>query len=190
MIQDEVQTGLGRCGAMWGIDTYDVIPDILVTGKGLSGGVYPITATIYREHLNPFVHENPFIHISTFGGAEVGCYAALEVLNIIEEPGFLDHVNQMADLFKQGFVELRGNHSGVLVEARQRGLMMGLKLADPSFGPLFTRIGFDAGALVIYANNDPSAVQILPPLIIETEQVRQVLGILDGMLTTLEGLVS
>jgi acetylornithine/succinyldiaminopimelate/putrescine aminotransferase len=190
MIQDEVQTGLGRCGAMWGVDTYDVIPDILVTGKGLSGGVYPITATIYREHLNPFVHENPFIHISTFGGAEVGCYAALEVLNIIEEPGFLDHVNQMAVLFKQGFVELRENHSGVLVEARQRGLMMGLKLANPSFGPLFTRIGFDAGVLVIYANNDPSAVQILPPLIIETEQVRQVLGILDGMLTTLEGLVS
>jgi len=190
MIQDEVQTGLGRCGAMWGIDTYDVIPDILVTGKGLSGGVYPITATIYREHLNPFVHENPFIHISTFGGAEVGCYAALEVLNIIEEPGFLDHVNQIAVLFKQGFVELRENHSGVLVEARQRGLMMGLKLANPSFGPLFTRIGFDMGVLVIYANNDPSAVQILPPLIIETEQVRQVLGILDGMLTTLEGLVS
>jgi len=190
MIQDEVQTGLGRCGAVWGIDTYGVCPDILVTGKGLSGGIYPITATIYREHLNPFVHENPFIHISTFGGAEVGCYAALEVLNILEEPGFLAHVNQMADLFRGGFVELCENHPGVLVEARQRGLMMGLKLADPKFGPLFTRIGFDAGALVIYANNDPSAVQILPPLIIEAEQVRQVLGILDGMLTALEGLVS
>jgi len=188
MIQDEVQTGLGRCGAVWGIDTYDVIPDILVTGKGLSGGIYPITATIYREHLNPFVHENPFIHISTFGGAEVGCYAALEVLNILEEPGFLDHVNQMADLFRQGFKGLSENHPDVLVETRQRGLMMGLKLADPNFGPLFTRIGFDAGALVIYANNDPSAVQILPPLIIQKDEVKQVLEILDGMLSTLERL--
>jgi len=190
MIQDEVQTGLGRCGAVWGIDTYGVVPDILVTGKGLSGGIYPITATIYREHLNIFVHENPFIHISTFGGAEVGCYAALEVLNILEEPGFLDHVNQMADLFKQGFIELSENHPNVLAETRQRGLMMGLKLANPNFGPLFTRIGFDAGALVIYANNDPSAVQILPPLIIEAEQVTQVLGILDAMLSNLERLVS
>jgi len=120
----------------------------------------------------------------------VGCYAALEVLNILEDPGFLDHVNQMADLFKQGFIELSENHPDVLVEARQRGLMMGLKLVDPNFGPLFTRIGFDAGALVIYANNDPSAVQILPPLIIEAEQVKQVLGILDGMLIALERMIS
>ena len=87
MIIDEVQTGLGRCGA--GIDTYGVIPDILVTAKGLSGGIYPITATVYREHLDPFLKANPFIHVSTFGGAEVGCYAALEVLNILQAEGFL-----------------------------------------------------------------------------------------------------
>jgi len=186
MIQDEVQTGLGRCGAVWGIDTYNVTPDIIVTGKGLSGGIYPITATLYREHLNPFMHANPFIHISTFGGAEVGCYTALEVLNILEEPGFLAHVHQMALIFEQGFAKLCQQHPGILLGARQRGLMMGLKLADPRFGPLFTRIGFDAGLLVIYANNDPSAVQILPPLIIEQPEAMQVLGILDGMLTTLE----
>jgi len=190
MIQDEVQTGLGRCGAVWGIDTYGVVPDIIVSGKGLSGGIYPITATIYREHLNPFLHANPFIHISTFGGAEVGCYVALEVLDILEEPGFLEHVRQMADLFEQGFAGLCEQHAGVLVKARQRGLMMGLKLANPNYGPLFTRIGFDAGLLVIYANNDPSAVQILPPLIIKAGDVKQVLGILDEMLAALERMVS
>ena len=189
MIQDEVQTGLGRCGAVWGIDTYKVIPDIIVTGKGLSGGIYPITATIYREHLNRFIHANPFIHISTFGGAGVGCYVALEVLEILEEPGFLEHVNQMATLFKRGFAGLCQKHAGILVEARQRGLMMGLKLADQNFGPLFTKIGFDAGVLAVYANNDPSAVQILPPLIIQDDETKLVLEILDGMLTTLDGLV-
>lgn len=186
MIQDEVQTGLGRCGAVWGIDTYGVVPDIIVTGKGLSGGIYPITATLYREHLNPFMHANPFIHISTFGGAEVGCYAALEVLDILEEPAFLDNVRQMAAIFQTGFVDLYEKHPTVLVETRQRGLMMGLKLANPNFGPMFTRIGFDAGLLVIYANNDPSAVQILPPLIIQEAQVNEVLGTLDGMLSMLE----
>lgn len=190
MIQDEVQTGLGRCGALWGIDTYGVVPDIIVTGKGLSGGIYPISATLYREHLNPFMHANPFIHISTFGGAEVGCYAALEVLDILQEADFLEHVLQIAAIFEQGFAELINKHPAVLVEARQRGLMMGLKLASPKFGPLFTRIGFDAGLLVIYANNDPSAVQILPPLIIEEAEARQVLGILDGMLSVLEGMAA
>jgi acetylornithine/succinyldiaminopimelate/putrescine aminotransferase len=189
MISDEVQTGLGRCGAVWGIDTYEVVPDILVTGKGLSGGIYPITATIYREHLNPFLHENPFIHVSTFGGGEVGCYAALEVLEMLEEPGFLEHVQDMTALFEAGFVDLISKHPNVLVEARQRGLMMGLKLANESLGPLMTRIGFDAGLLNIYANNDPSVIQILPPLIIQEDEVAQVLGILDGMLSTLEQFV-
>jgi putrescine aminotransferase len=190
MIQDEVQTGLGRCGVVWGIDAYGVVPDIIVTGKGLSGGIYPITATLYREHLNPFLHENPFIHISTFGGAEVGCYAALEVLDILTEPGFLENVGQMAGIFEGGFADLLSKHPDVLLEVRQRGLMMGLKLASPNFGPLFTRLGFDAGLLVIYANNDPSAVQFLPPLVIQEEEAREVLGILDGMLGALERMVS
>lgn len=185
MIMDEVQTGLGRCGEVWGIDTYGVLPDIIVTGKGLSGGIYPMSATLYRDHLNPFLHENPFIHISTFGGAEVGCYAALEVLDILEDSAFLEHIRQMASLFEDGFAGLKDKHPGLLVEARQRGLMMGLKLADPNFGPMMMRIGFDAGLLVVYANNDPSALQILPPLIIQEDQVQQVLELLDGMFTVL-----
>jgi putrescine aminotransferase len=190
MIMDEVQTGLGRCGAIWGIDTYDVIPDIIVTGKGLSGGIYPITATLYREHLNPFLHENPFIHVSTFGGAEIGCYVTLEMLDILEEPGFLKHVRDMAAVFESGFIELQKKHSAVMKGFRQRGLMMGIELADRNFGPLVTRIGFDVGVLAIYANNEPSVVQILPPLIIQEQEARQVIGMLDIMLTKLEELTS
>lgn len=186
MIIDEVQNGLGRCGTIWGIDAYNVVPDILVTGKGLSGGIYPITATIYREHLNPFLHDNPFIHVSTFGGAEVGCYAAMEVLNILEEPGFLEHVQEMAGLFEAGFKALKAKHPQVMVGARQKGLMMGLKMNSELLGPLMTRIGFEAGLLTIYANNDPSVVQILPPLIIQDDEVRLVLEILDVMLAKVE----
>ena len=186
MIMDEVQTGLGRCGKVWGIDTYGVAPDIIVTGKGLSGGIYPISATLYADHLDPFLHENPFIHISTFGGAEVGCFVALEVLEMLEEPGFLEHVNEIAAVFADGFAGLLEKHPAVLVEVRQRGLMMGLKFIDPRCGPWMTVAGFHAGLLTIYANNDPSVIQILPPLIIQEEEARQVLGILDGMISGLE----
>ncbi|MGQ9853387.1 MAG: aminotransferase class III-fold pyridoxal phosphate-dependent enzyme, partial [Candidatus Oleimicrobiaceae bacterium] len=186
MIIDEVQTGLGRCGAIWGIDTYGVVPDILVTAKGLSGGLYPIAATIYREHLNPFLHENPFIHISTFGGAEVGCYAALEVLAILQESSFLPHVQRMAALFAAGLAELKKRHAKVLVEVRQRGLMMGLKLAHQALGPLLTLAGFHFGVLTIYANNDPSVNQLLPPLVIQEHEVKEVLDALDGMLDWVE----
>jgi putrescine aminotransferase len=186
MIMDEVQTGLGRCGEVWGIDTYGVTPDIIVTGKGLSGGIYPISATLYADHLDPFLHDNPFIHISTFGGAEVGCFVALEVLEILQEPGFLEHVRTMAEVFNQGFATLLKKHPHVLVEARQRGLMMGLKFIDPRCGPWMTAAGFHAGLLTIYANNDPSVIQVLPPLIIQEDEARQVLAILDAMMSDLE----
>lgn len=186
MVIDEVQTGLGRCGDVWGINTYGVIPDIIVTAKGLSGGLYPISATIYRDHLDGILRRNPFIHVSTFGGAEVGCYVAIEVLNILTEPGFIEHVRQMAGLFQAGFEQLRASHPGVLVEARQRGLMMGLKLANPAFGPLMTLAGLHNGLLTIYANYDQSVNQLLPPLTIQPEEAAAVLESLDHMLTWLE----
>ena len=189
MIIDEVQNGLGRCGTYWGIDHYDVVPDIMVTAKGLSGGIYPITATIYREHLNPFLHENPFIHISTYGGSEIGCHAAMEVLNILEEPGFLEHVNEMASIFKEGFEEFKNKYPAIVVEARQKGLMMGLKLSSEQLGPLMTRIGFEAGIFTIFANNDQSGVQVLPPLIIQEDEAQMILGLLDGMLSKVEEMV-
>lgn len=185
MIADEVQSGLGRCGAVWAIDTYGLVPDILVTAKGLSGGIYPLSATVYREHLNPFLHENPFIHISTYGGGEVGCYVGLEVLNILAEPGFLQHVGHMAGLFAEGLGRLQAKYPELLVEVRQRGLMMGLKLADEAFGPLMTLAGFSNGLLTIYANHDQSVNQLLPPLIIREDEVAQVLASLDRMLAWL-----
>ncbi len=186
MIMDEVQTGLGRCGQVWGIDTYGVVPDIIVTGKGLSGGIYPISATLYSDRLDPFLRANPFIHISTFGGSDLGCLVALEVLDILEEPGFLEHVRTVAGVFEDGFARLCQRHPAVLVAARQRGMMMGLKFANPHFGPWMTAAGFHAGLLVVFANNDPSVLQILPPLTIQEEEVQQVLDILDGMLVALE----
>jgi len=189
MISDEVQAGLGRCGEIWGINAYSVVPDILVTAKGLSGGIYPISATIYSERLNAFFDENPFIHVSTFGGAEVGCSVALEVLDLLAETGFLEHVREMAGLFSQGFGELREKHPQILTGVHQKGLMMGLQLADPSLGPLMTLAGFRHGLLTVYANNDPSVSQILPPLIIQAPEVYQVIEALDHMLAWVEAAI-
>jgi acetylornithine/succinyldiaminopimelate/putrescine aminotransferase len=186
MICDEVQTGLGRCGANWCIDTYEVVPDIIVTAKGLSGGLYPITATLYSDRLNQFLHDNPFIHISTFGGPEPGCRVALKVIEILERPEFLGHVRQMAEFFERGFAKLKEKHPDVLVEARQRGLMMGLKMAKDICGPLMTIAGLKHGIFTVYANNDTSVSQIIPPLTISEEEAAQVIDSLDSMLTEVE----
>lgn len=186
MILDEVQTGLGRCGAYWGIETYGVVPDVMVTAKGLSGGVYPITAVLFSDRMNQFWHDNPFIHISTFGGPEPGCRVAMKVLDILEDPAFLRNVDDMAGVFSKGFAELSSGHPDIVVEARQRGLFMGLKMVNEMCGPLMTVAGFENGVFTVFANNDTSVSQIIPPLVIERSEAEQVLESLDKMLTWVE----
>jgi acetylornithine/succinyldiaminopimelate/putrescine aminotransferase len=88
-------------------------------------------------------------------------------------------------LSHEGLGQLQRKHPRLLVEVRQRGLMMGLKLASDTYGPLMTLAGFGHGLLTIYANHDQSVSQLLPPLTIEEDEVSQVLEALDRMLTWL-----
>jgi len=192
LILDEVQSGLGRTGTVWAIEHWHnpdqdgapVEPDILVTGKGLSGGVYPIAATCYRAELNKFMHDNPFIHISTFGGAEVGCAVALTVLELTAAPAFLQRTNQLAERFASGFRHLMARYPETLVETRQLGLMIGLVFPDETCGPLMTKLLYEEGVLAIYANNDQRVLQFLPPLIMSDLEAEVTLAALDRALAT------
>ncbi len=182
MIIDEVQTGLGRTGKLWGIEHYDVVPDIIVIGKGLSGGIYPMSATCFRKELESFFHQHPFIHISTFGGAEVGCPVAMAVLEESSKPEFLQHVSELAEIFAYGFADLKAKHPTILVGLRQLGLMMGIEMVDEQCGPVMTRTCYDNGILSIYANNNRRVSQLLPPLNIEKKLAFEILERLDGAL--------
>lgn len=183
LILDEIQAGLGRTGRLWAYEHFGVTPDILLLGKGLSGGLYPMAATLLRRELESVFHADPFIHISTFGGAEVGCPVALKVLEISADPAFLAHVQAMAQLFADGFASLQRRHVGVLVGLRQLGLMMGIEMVHPACGPLFTKAAYDNGLLAIYAANDTRVAQFLPPLIIEPPLVEELLQRVDAALT-------
>ena len=183
LISDEVQTGLGRTGKLWGFEHFDIVPDIVILGKGLSGGVYPITATVLRRPLESVFHEDPFIHVSTFGGAELGCRVACRVLEISSDPAFLDHVNRLADCFAEKIEALKAKHSKILIGLRQLGLMMGLELKNEICGPLLTKTAYDNDLLMIYANNDPRVCQFLPPLVMEIQKVDWIMDRLDKALT-------
>lgn len=186
LIIDEVQAGLGRTGRLWGIEHFEVQPDILVTGKGLSGGIYPISATCFSEKLESVFHADPFIHISTFGGAEVGCPVALKVLDITARPDFLAHVQEIAAIFTAGFDELKTRHPRILVRLRQLGMMMGIEMASPGFGPLFSKAAFDCGLLSVFANNDTRVAQLLPPLTIDRALAGEIIERVDRALTSME----
>lgn len=189
LIADEVQTGLGRTGKMWAIDWYATVPDILVTGKGLSGGVYPITATCVRPPLIEVFRDDPFIHVSTFGGAELGCVVALAMFDVVTAPGFLPRVNELAAWYAEQLEALRRRYPTVLVEVRQLGLFIGLKYAHPEGGPLMTKLCYDAGLFALYANNDHSVQQFLPPLIIDDADARATIEILDRCMDRLRALL-
>lgn len=200
LILDEVQSGLGRTGKVWAIEHWansaravdsptqrevSVEPDILVMGKGMSGGIYPMAATSYREELNAFMHANPFIHVSTFGGAEVGCAVARAVLELTADPGFLKQINDLAGRFASGFEQLRERYPETLVDVRQLGLMIGLVFPDETCGPLMTKLMYEEGVLAIYANNDQRVLQFLPPLITDVIEAEEILGALDRALAML-----
>lgn len=174
LIFDEVQTGLGRTGTIWCYQQFDVLPDMLVTGKGLSGGIYPISATLMTREVFSFFDDLPFVHLSTYGGAEPGCAAAIEVLDVIEEPGFLERVRDLGDRFAKGLSDLP-------FTLRRRGMMMGLAFAAPDAAIVAAKLFFDAGIFVVWAENDRSVLQFLPPLILTDEEaddiVRRVRGI-------------
>lgn len=179
LILDEIQTGLGRTGTMWGFENFDVIPDIFVTGKGLSGGIFPISATCFRSELDSFFRQHPFIHVSTFGGAEIGCPVAMAVLEITSAPTFLEHVRNLSALFRAGFDELKKKHPEILVGLRQLGLMMGIEMVNEHCGPILSKTLFDNGVLSVYANNDTRVSQLLPPLMIDADLVKDILQRVD-----------
>ncbi|OGO14875.1 MAG: aminotransferase [Chloroflexi bacterium RBG_16_48_8] len=190
LIVDEIQTGLGRTGKLWGIEHFGVEPDIMVIGKGLSGGIYPMAATCFRAELETVFHEDPFIHISTFGGAEVGCPVALKVLELSSDPAFLAHVNEIARIFSDGFSTLKEKYPEIFVQLRQLGLMMGIEMVNEFCGPLFSKAAYDAGFLSVYANNDTRVAQFLPPLTIEPSQAEELLTKVDHALDGVKSLLS
>jgi len=181
LIMDAVQTGLGRTGRLWGFEHFDILPDMVILGKGLSGGIYPITTTVLRTPLESVFHADPHIHVSTFGGAEPGCAVALKVLGISAAPSFLEHVNTLADRFRTGITRLAAKHA-ILENLRQLGLFMGLKMKTTDCGPLLSLAAYKHDLLVVYAYNDKSVAQLLPPLVIDPDQVDWVVERLDRAL--------
>ncbi|HID39080.1 MAG TPA: aspartate aminotransferase family protein, partial [Calditrichaeota bacterium] len=182
LIMDEVQTGLGRTGKLWGFEHFEIVPDIVVLGKGLSGGLYPISATVLRDELESVFHADPFIHISTFGGSEIGCVLARRVLEMASSPEFLSNINNLSELLALEIEKLQKKHNGFLKSLRRLGLMMGLELADELSGPLLTKTAYDNELLIIYANNDTSVCQFLPPLIMEEKDIGFIVAQLDKAL--------
>ena len=128
MIADEVLTGLGRTAKMWGVDHYDVIPDMLIVGKNLSGGIAPCAGVATRDEIlgnNPSASSG-----STFAGTPAGCAAGLKTLEIYQRDSVIDHAKKLSEIAKNRMAEWVEKYS-IVSEVRQLGLLMGISFAVP-----------------------------------------------------------
>jgi acetylornithine/succinyldiaminopimelate/putrescine aminotransferase len=185
-VADEVQTGLGRTGPLWAVEREGVVPDVLVTGKGLSGGLYPIAATLLSERAGAWLEEDGWANVSTFGGAEVGCRVARAVLDITTRPTTRQHVDLLTRTFSDGLGAIATRHPDWLVEVRQAGLVVGLRFAHPLGGLVMTTVLHEAGVWAMFADFDRSVLQFKPGLLMTDTEAAEVLtrtsDAVDGLL--------
>lgn len=165
-IADEVQTGLMRTGELWAISKHGVTPDILVTGKGISGGLYPISAVLASEAAAGWLTEDGFAHMSTFGGAELGCVAALKTLEITGRPEVGSMVRYASDLLGQGLRRIQDRYPDWFVGIRQDGLVMGLEFAHPQGAKFVMKRLYEYGVWAIFSTLDPAVLQFKPGVLV------------------------
>ena len=159
---DEIQTGLGRTGKLFAYNHEDVEPDVIIIGKALSGGFYPVSAVLSRkEILSVF---NPGDHGSTFGGNPLGCAVARTALRVLIEENLID---RSLDLGRFFIDKLKRIKCSKIVEVRGRGLFIGIELNIPA-RPYCERLKEEG---ILCKDTHDYIIRIAPPLIISKEEI-------------------
>jgi acetylornithine/succinyldiaminopimelate/putrescine aminotransferase len=174
-IADEVQTGLMRTGELWGITKHGITPDILVTGKGISGGMYPIAAVLVSERCAGWLTQDGFGHISTFGGAELGCIAGLKALEICSRPQTRSMVHYIADLVGTRLRAVQDLYPDWFVGIRQNGVVLGLEFAHPRGATYVMRHLYEGGVWAIFSTLDPRVLQYKPGVLLSPDLTEELL---------------
>ena len=167
LILDEIQSGIGRTGKLFGYENYNVIPDILITGKGLGGGM-PIGAFISsKTYMNELI-ENPKLgHITTFGGHPVIAAAALATLQELFRSTLIQDT-----LKKEKLIRKLLKHP-CIIEIRGRGLMLAIVLKDSESVNKVILKAIDKGLLLFWLLFEPNAIRITPPLNISIDDIKK-----------------
>ena len=178
LIADEVQTGLGRTGKLFGVNHWDVAPDIMTLAKALGGGVMPIGATIATPAIwDKVFHENPFIHTTTFGGGELACAAALAALDVTLSEDLSGRAAVNGAYFLDGLKRVAAEYPKILKEARGLGLILGVEFTDSDIGKLVIGTMVHRGVIAAYTLNNPKVLRFEPPLIITRAEIDHVLEV-------------
>ncbi|MHA5052127.1 aspartate aminotransferase family protein [Streptomyces sp. SD15] len=180
LIVDEIQTGLGRLGAWWGMDDEGVHDaDVLLVGKGLSGGVVPVAAMVATAAAYGPFSRDPYLHTSTFAASPIACAAALAAVEALDREGVIGRAKALGDQLLAGVRATCAPYTGGLVhDVRGRGLLIGLEFAaEQAVGELILElVGRDV--LVNHSLNATRVLRLTPPAIAGEDEVRLFLAAL------------
>jgi len=171
LIVDEVQTGFGRTGKLFGMDHSGVEADIVTFAKGLSGGVIPVgafmgTTEVWERVFGP----NPLIHTSTFGGNPLACSVALAAIEVLEDEGLVENSRVVGEHMKKGLEQVRSRFPQLFSEVRGVGLMLGVEFAMDDVGELCIAAMVKRDVVAAYTLNNPRVIRFEPPLTMTEEQ--------------------
>ena len=176
LVMDEVQTGLGRTGKMWGCDWAfegtDMAPDMMLLAKALSGGAIPIGAVVAAPHVWEFWNDSPLIHSSTFGGNPLACAVGLATLQVIEEEDLVERCARAGEKLLAGLRQTQEKYPDLVVDIRGRGLILGVEFPEEDITSLVLAGLAQRDVLVVpYTFNNPTVTRFEPPFVISDEQI-------------------
>jgi len=172
LIADEVQTGLGRTGKLWGVDHWNVVPDIMAMAKALGGGVMPVSAICTTEEIfKPMMYPNPFMHTTTTGGGALACSAAIAAINVTLRDDLPRQAAEKGDYIISKVQVLAEKYPQVYKAVTGKGLLIGQHFHTPELGYHVAAELFKRGVVVSGTLTSAQTVRIEPPLVISYPEI-------------------
>jgi putrescine aminotransferase len=191
LIADEVQTGFGRTGKLWGVDHWNVIPDIVALAKSLGGGVMPVSAFCSTEEIwQCMMYPNPFIHTTTTGGGALACSAAIASIKVILRERLWEQAAAKGAYLIPKLETLAAQYPQIYSGITGKGLLIGQHFHTPEIGYKVAAGLFKRGVLVAGTLTSAQTIRIEPPLVITIEQIDEVLNRLEDTLKEINNPVS
>lgn len=188
LVLDEVMTGLGRLGTWWGADRDEVVPDILLVGKALSGGVVPVAATLATPAAYAPFDRDPYLHTATFSAAPLAMAAVRATIEVIESEGLVKRAGELGQTLIGGLRAAVGSHIGHLVaEVRGQGLLIGIAFHSGGLAAEFLMDLIDNHLLVNHSMNEQTVIRLTPPAVMTDVQAQRLLAAFEAACVALAG---
>jgi putrescine aminotransferase len=179
LIADEIQTGMGRTGKLWGVDHWNVVPDIMCLGKSLGGGVMPLSAFTSTAEIWEVLVPNPIIHSTTFGGNPLACAAGLAAIEVTLEEDLPGQAARKGEFLLRQLECLRQKYPQVLQEVHGKGLLIGMEFPTQETGWKVASGLFRRGVLVAGTYSKAQVIRIEPALGVPMDLLQEMLDRLE-----------